>query len=74
MALLPLLVMLVLAVAVATGAAVVRRAPASRETTVATARRHAALTAGAALVLAGVAGLSTALAGWAWTSGPAASA
>jgi len=37
---------------------------------VAAARRHAALTAGAALVLAGVAGLATALAGWAWTSGP----
>ena len=59
MALLPLLCALVLAAAAATGVAVARRSPPSRETTVAAARRHASLTALAALALAAVAAVAT---------------
>src|SRR5690348_6999478 len=60
MPLLPALLVLALAVVLGTGAAVVRRAPVSAESTVAAARRHAALTAAAAQVLGVVAALGTA--------------
>jgi hypothetical protein len=58
-ALLPLLTVLVLAVAVAGGVALARRSPPSAESTVAAARQHARLTSTAAVVLAGVAALVT---------------
>ena len=60
MALLPLLCALVLAGALGAGAAAVRRAPVSAESTVAAARRHARLTATAAVVLGAAAAVGTA--------------
>ncbi len=60
MALLPLLFTLTLAIALGAGAAVVRRSPPSAESTVAAARRHAALTSALAQTLGLVAGLGTA--------------
>jgi hypothetical protein len=60
-ALLPLLFVLVLALAVAGGIGFVRRSPPSRETTVEAARRHASLSAVAAVALGGAAAVGTAL-------------
>lgn len=58
MAMLPVLLVVVLAAAVTLGTALTRRVPPSAETTVATARRHASWTALAAVVLAGAAALT----------------
>ena len=63
MALLPLLCVLLLVAAVGIGAAVTRRSPASRETTVAAARQHAAATAAAATGLGIAAAVGTAAIG-----------
>ena len=60
MALLPALFVLALAAALGAGVAAVRRAPVSTEATVAAARRHAALTATAAVTLGLVAAIGTA--------------
>jgi hypothetical protein len=62
-ALLPLLLVLGLAVAIAVGVAGLRRTPPSRETAVAAARRHAALTGATAVVAAVAAGLAAAISG-----------
>ncbi|MGY1843975.1 hypothetical protein [Modestobacter sp. SYSU DS0875] len=61
MATLPLLGVLVLALALAAagGAGLARRPTPSRETTVAAARRHASISAAAAVILAGIAALTT---------------
>ena len=68
-ALLPFLLVLVLALAVAAGGAFVRREPPRRETTVAAARRHAAGTSALALALGGIAAVGSLAAGLRLLSG-----
>jgi hypothetical protein len=71
MALLPFLLVLALALAVATGVAFVRREPPSRETTVAAARRHAAGSSAMAIALGLIAAVGSVAAGLRILAGPA---